>query len=502
MADGAKVEFELAGVGGGWTDVTADVQRAPHNDPPIADYGIPGVGPADRTASTGTHTFTLQNHTPAGYYSLEHANKRAGFAIGIGVRLSYLIGATRYYKSIGRLAVVVPSAGSTRPIVKCTAVDWMDSAARYRLTSLAMQTNKRADELITSVVAAMPDQPVSVSYDTGSETYVLSLDQTVEAAAELQKIVASEFGFLYLRGDTTGGGKLVFKSRTSRLVAGAADAAFTDDEIQGLDVPYNRDEVLNVIRAVTHPRTQDGAATTVLYQLQSTPLVTAGDTVELAGDYTDPNQRAVRVSGKDMVAPVATTDYLMNSQADGLGSNLTANFTVTAAYTGNAVFYTITNNGAVDGYITFLRSRGRGIYDFSPVTAKAISQDSIDAYGQQDADVDMPYQSDPTVGEAVAGFVRTRYSTPIGASTIKLQVIGSTAALLLQVIAREPGDRITITESQTGLDIAGFINHVRLTLGVVPTATWTIYRAEPVGYWNLEVPGYSELGLTTRLAPL
>lgn len=504
-----KIEVELAGFGAGWADISADVLQ----DPPIhCEYGITGSGPMDRVADTGTLTFALKNNAGnsgglLGYYSLEHANKRSGWDLGIRVRFSYTIGATTYYKFIGRLSEVAPAAGRfQRLAVICTALDWMDEAARYRLATLAMQSNKRADELIALVAAAVPVQPVSSSYDTGTETYVLSLDETVEALTELQKIAMSELGLIYLKGDTTGGGKLRLESRLARLSAGAAAATLTDSELQGLEVLYDREQVINKVFAKTHPRTEDAAATSVLFDLQGTPLVTAGSTIRLTGDYTDPNQRAIKVTGRNMVAPVATTHYLMNAASDGSGANLTANFTVTAAYTGSAVFYDITNNGAVDGYITFLQAVGRGVYDFEPVEAQAFDSASITAYGEHDVQIDMPYQSDANIGEAVAGFVRSHYADPPGASatSVSFQATPATSSLKTHAYAREPGDRITVTETATGLDHTYFINSVTLDLypADVVQVSWGLYRGEERGYWNLEVPGYSELGLTTRLAPL
>jgi hypothetical protein len=499
-----KVELELGGLGLGWTDVSGDLSLVPS----VLQYGIFGTGPLDRTADTGTAAFTLNNsrsnsaHT-RGYYSLEHGSKRAGFDLGIRVRVGYVIGATTYTKFIGRLQVATPTPGLLPQQVRCVAVDWFDAAARTKLTTIALQSNKRADELLALIVAAVTDQPTSTSFDTGHETYLLAMDEASQALTEIDKVTRSEFGFTYLKGTTTGGNILKHESRLSRLTPSAASYAFTDSNLVGLTLEPDQGGIYNSVEAITHPRTQDAAATTVLFSLQSKSLVTAGASIQISGSYTDPTQRAVRISGMDMVVPVSGTDYVMNSAADGSGSNLTANFTVTASYAGDAVFYTITNNGAVDGYITTLQARGRGVYDFQPVYSKATSSSSITAYGRQDLEIDMPYQSDTAVGTAVASFVRTRWSTVAGGTHIKVRVMGLTAALLAQVIAREPGDVVSITETTTGLNITGFINAVTLTFSeYAPVVEWVIYRAEPVGYWNLDHVGRSELGTTTRLAPL
>lgn len=507
MADGPVVEIELSGVGAGWTDITTDVSALAPIRP---SYGIAGSGPNDRVAGTGTLTFSLRNENPTtaakGYYSPESANVRTGFALGVRVRFSYLIGATTYRKFIGRLKSIRPTAGKNiQPqLVECEVVDWMEEAARHRLASLATQTNKRADELLTSVAAAVPTQPISTTFDTGSETYVLALDETVEAISEIGKITFSEFGFCYIRGNTSSGGNLRFESRTARLPVGTVSGTFTDSEIASLSMSYDADQLVNLVDATTHPRTQDSSTTSLLFELQGTPLVTAGQTIKINGEYTDPTQRAVRVSGMDMVNPAATTHYTMNTVSTGGGTDLTANFTVSAAYTGSVVFYTITNNSTQDGYITKLNALGRGLYDFEPIGNRASDTGSIDDQGERYLNIDMPYQSDAAVGKSVAEFVLRHYSDLGGSAECRVGIRATTTALTDQVIAREPGDQITITETMTGLDHNFYINSVDLSIvkGEPALAEWGLFRAEPRGYWNLEVIGYGELDLTTYLAPL
>src|SRR5262245_22310894 len=123
------LELEFPGTPPAWVDVTRDVRA----DTPIRlEYGIQGAGPTDRVASTGALTFALNNAAnnsarTVGYYSPNHPSVRAGFGIGMGVRLSFLYEGTRYYKWRGTLQSIQPSPGVYgNKRVLCTAVDWMD----------------------------------------------------------------------------------------------------------------------------------------------------------------------------------------------------------------------------------------------------------------------------------------------------------------------------------------------------------------------------------------
>ena len=146
------LQCELAGAGGGWTDITADTRIGVQ--PLEIDYGINGSGPLDRIASTGTMTWAMDNSVSnsggvVGYYSPGHTNARAGWDIGIGVRCKLTYGGTDYYKGLGTLITVIPDAGQyQRQAVLCTAVDWMDEAAITRIRGIGIQTNQRSDQII------------------------------------------------------------------------------------------------------------------------------------------------------------------------------------------------------------------------------------------------------------------------------------------------------------------------------------------------------------------
>jgi hypothetical protein len=64
---------------------------------------------------------------------------------------------------------------------------------------------------------------------------------------------------------------------------------------------------------------------------------------------------------KNLQAPVATTDYLMNSAADGSGTNRTSSFTVTANPLYGMRSRLTISAGAYDGYVTLLKIRGKVI---------------------------------------------------------------------------------------------------------------------------------------------
>jgi hypothetical protein len=501
------VQLQMQFTSGVWTNVWGDTRTSV---PVRLQYGIGGTGPADRVADTGTLTFALDNSEAnsaglLGYYAPGHANARSGFEVGIPVRLHIAYSGTAYFKFVGTLVDITPEAGQKRGRrTFCTAVDWMDEAANQRIRLLPTQVDQRGDQLVTTILANMTKQPTATSLATGQDTFPYALDNSRDERftplTEFQRIAMSELGFIFVKGDTSTGGVLVFQDRHARPSSGAAAYTLNDTMVE-LRASRTRDKVYNRVKVATHPRVVDAAATTVLYTLTGTPLVAAGATINIQGQYRDPNQRALRVGGKEMVAATATTDYTMNSAADGSGSNLTANFTVTATYGGNSVSYAVANTGATAGYITLLQARGKGVYDYAPLIAEAIDSTSRTAYGENVLEVDMPMQEELEVGQNAADYLVQAWGSPLTlVDTVEFWANASDA-LTLAALGAEPSTRVTLTETATGVDRDFFINGISLTITAPDfiRAAWKVTPTDPWGVWLLGITGASELGETTRL---
>lgn len=303
-----EIEAELDGAGNGWTDLTADARY-----PIQLSYGIEGGGPLDLVAGAGSMTFSLSNGrrrgNPVGYYSPGNANCRAGFQIGIPVRFRYVLEGATYFKFAGWLETVSPSAGQYRGLVsECLVLDWMSQAERY-FPNVVTQVNKRADEIIAALVAAVPRQPIDTDLDVGDSTFPYALDnsesESQSVLTECQRLMQSEFGRLYIKGDTTAGGLLRFEKRTARLAPMVVATVDDQGGLAEISAPHRRDLLVNRVKATVHPRRVDSGATTVLFTNQGQPSIAAGATIRITGYYNDPANRASRVGGKDMVTPIA-----------------------------------------------------------------------------------------------------------------------------------------------------------------------------------------------------
>lgn len=502
------VEVELSGVGLGWTDITADVLRSYGIN---LRTGIQGGGPADLVASAGTARFGLNNSernsaTTLGYYSRFNTSKRSGWDIGINCRIRFQDPntGTYYTRFIGRIDSIVPLPGVHGPrAVEVTVADWLEEAALWPLTpDIGEQVGQRGDEILTAILAQMPRQPTATSFDPTVERYLFALDQhgtgQQTALAELGNLARSELGYIFVKGD----GTLRFEGRHARLLDTSSDWTLTDADEAALDIPTDRTDILNTIRVTVHSRIEDEFPTTLVYEQATPVLVRAGETKELIGPYRDPIT-GNPTGATDLQSQVSGVDFIANTNTDGSGADLTSNFSVVVQSGGSDARFTVTNSGLSSGYLTVNRIFGKGLRDQGTIQSEAIDSLSVDDNGVRAMTFDMPYQSDANIGQAVANYRLAKYASVIPWAK-RVEVAVRTSTQLAQALARDISDRLTISETVTGLNASYFINGIdwRLTRNGHVRVTYTLAPAYDPFSGNYWVLGTSTLGTNTIPAPI
>jgi hypothetical protein len=486
-----------------WTDVTSDVLGS---FPLVYERGIRDDRPSNRVASTGALTFAMNNLGSnsggvTGYYSPGHASCRAGFAKGTPVRV--LTGSDVQF--IGRLRTIAPAPGRQgNGVVKVMATDFIDQCALFLMETTPILEDVRGDQVFEAIVALMPNQPHGFSVDPGSETYPLVLDNTrdeaVSALAEFHRLAVSELGLIYVRRT----GELVYEARSTRIGTPTASVTLADT-MHGLEVAEVSADVLNRVQITVHPRVVDSAATTVLFATANPIAIAAGETKVIMGPYRTPSMPGVttRVGGVDMVTPVATTDYLMNSLSDGTGTNLTTSLTVTANYGANGVRLVLASTAAEPAYITFLQCRGKGIYDFRTEVLRAQNDGAVASDGVNALTLDMVYQQDPNVGKSLADYLLAGYGDLDGTRVKRVMMLPDAAGMPANLLTKDISDRAAVSETITGATGEYYINGVKHEFQnrTLPAVTWWLSPASAQAYWILDLVGASELDSNAILAP-
>jgi hypothetical protein len=503
----AKLEIELSGFGNGWTNISADLAGGMGER---VFWGLPGSSPRDRIAKTGELHFALKNdasnHTHlTGAYSPDHVNRLAGFAEGIRVRYSQVVGAETFVLHVGTLDSIIPDpdplGGSM--LVTCVSVDYMDDLARAPCSSVSVLQNVRDDQLFSSLVATMPRQPESIQVTNGPDTFVVALDK-IDAKTRiysvLQDVCMSSLSLCYVKGQT-----LVYEPRSARALSTTPVDLF-DRNLIGLDAIRNRINRINSVQGTAHPRAVDAAPTTVLWSLaagsSNAIQIPSHTPIIIWAPYTDPVSHQA-IGGLNVQTPVAHTDFTFNGAADGSGADLTANIGIVVDAFGNTSKLTITNNGP-DGYLTAARLLGKGIFDFTPVMLQADDANSQINVGINVLSFDAPYQSSVATENEICLYIVNLYK---GASTqiprVRFRCPATDLVLAARLLRRQISDRIALGESLTGVSSTRnfFINSVDIVADNRNhlTVEWSLAPADQTQYWLLEVAGRSELGQTTVL---
>lgn len=511
-------ELDSAIIGGASRDLTQDVRIA---DEIQLEYGIQGTGPTDRIASTGTLQFTLNNMAnntagQQGAFSPGHSNVIAGWDIGVPVYLKVTYDSVTYYKFNGTVIGIEPLAGQYRDqYVRVTAVDFMDDLARARVRNVTIQENKRADELIDTLVTnSVTREPASTSYATGQSTFPIVFDNLLDSQTTvltaLGDCTLSELGYLYIKGGTAyKGGILTFEDRHARPKTITAAATF-DNTMVELVATRKREDLINRVYVVVHPRTTAGSAS-VLFELtttNATPEILAGQTITINCPFTESSINAYRVAAESLVTPVSGTDYVANSESGGGGTNLTSDIALSiTTEAANSCELTITNNAAVPAYLTTLQVRGTVVKDVSETVMSATDAISSSNYGEVDRRVDMKYESNAgEYGNEIAKWLLNIYKD--ARYVIQEFTISSndSAYNMEKSLALEPGSLISFTETMTGIAATGaggatigyFINGVRMNIskGNTIKTSWILQPASAQSAWVL---GTSQLNVNTNL---
>lgn len=462
-----------------------DVMRDPA---PTWEYGLPGNGPMDLVADTGTLSFAVDNSKDntaglAGYYSPGHTNCATWFSDGLPVMvvcathdsdlLFYLTTEAGEYLTTergerlttedisssgvrfrGYMTTARPTAGVFgEAITEVQCVDWMEYASLQKLGQIAIQTTKRADEALTTALTGFAIQPVATSFAAGVETFASIFntdDSTKQTMASLfQKLARNEGGgYIYLKGD----GTLRFDNRQARLATTAAFAlnATGTTPMNELEVLWDRQDIKNRIEVKMYPARVDTGADTVIWKLQKTFSLSAGASLVLTCPYRDPATGA-RISASAVVSPLVEATHIKFGTADDGTSHDLHTLTFPMVVGGNSAEITLTNTGGTAGYVNFIEILGDGIYTYEPMVLESEDTTSIAAKGERVLAVNLEQITNPNTAKAFATTLLGRYKDPV-ANIERVRFLANFdsdfAAAALTV---EPNTRFSIAEQQTGI---------------------------------------------------
>lgn len=432
------------------------------------------------------------------------------------VRLTSTCGGTTRPHFTGWLERIEPRPDLTT-VLHCAGVEALLARAEV---FLPLAVNQTADSVLAAVLAQvayppaisgywllgtarlgldtrLPDTATYASLEAGRTTfaYVGDWADGVSAWDAIRAAVEAEHGLVFVDRE----GRVVFWNR--HHLRAVLDVSFVATErAAAFQVIHDGAALVNHTVITCHPRAV-GDAPEVLWTLDAPLALPPGGAREVRARFVDDS--GARLSGLDLITPVATTDYQANSSPTGSGTDLTASVGVTLAAAGSSAILAFANDGALPAHLLAgAQLRGTRLTSWGQVDVEAADAASISLYGRRTLGLDLPLLSDPDEADRLARHLVLEGKDPRGrAETVTLHA-SSGAEVLTAMLARTIGDRLTLSDARTGHQADYHIVGERHTLargGLDHETTWVLRPAALQTDWRLGVSGAGELGQATRL---
>ena len=386
------------------------------------------------------------------------------------IKLSQFVGQTKF---VGHMTNIKPSSGEfDNPVTNVVAQDWIGYLNKQELGIQAIQSDKRADEALTTALAEFPVQPESTDFDTGVETFELifagdSADSSM--ARFMAKLARNEQGRIFSLGD----GTLRFEKQGTR--DGSQASAFTlDGTLSEIDVSYSTNNIYNIVALDVKTQITDAAATTELFKVGQGIKFLANQKMTLECNFTDPDT-GQRVAGSDVVTPVAAPHFGTTrtpANDDSHGDLTDDNYQVGGA----SLTVDLENTAGAVRYLNEFTILGKRITDYDRITVTKTNAASILQVGNKRYVNRLDLIEDPTRAENICDDILENYA-PSHTDTCKITVLANIdSTLASQLITAEVSTKFTAIETITGINKDFYIDKIRYRQDY--TLLWVTIEAE------------------------
>lgn len=375
---------------------------------------LQAVGQGFEKIPTGTAQVTLRNEDGRfdGWNTASPLYPNVGYGKEIRIRVRDMNStADPYPMFYGVITDIVPVGYGADAKVVINASDNMDFL-RNTVGRVAMQQNITPDAAISLVLTAAGwrwDRSLDASTDTIRYWWASGNRQAI---TEIEELALSFLGYFFISAS----GTATFKIRTN--ISDSVVDYVQEKLLKDVDNPQPYELGRNIIRLKVHPRTQ--AATGTIWQLVgNTPSILTGaaNALTLYANYTYNNEAVPAIN---VITPVATTDWTVNSASDGSGSNLSGSCTCTMTDFGDTAKLVFTNLSGSTGFLIAPKIRGDAIYE---VNASDITypSDTDTITKPRELVLDLPWQQDINSAVDIALVMGVFYSGSHPMPNIKMQ---------------------------------------------------------------------------------
>jgi hypothetical protein len=347
----------------------------------------------------------------------------------------------------------------------------------------------------------------NLAYELDIEELLIDAGQTtmtrwwtgegIDALNAAREVEQTEAGFLR----ETKTGKVTFEDRHHRFKGAhlISQASFSDLPAAG-KLRYREinqgdplQDIYNIIKA-----------SVVIYTLRTGDVIwTLGESGASSPSLPDGESKtfwAQASAVNEWTTPAATTDYTVNTLANGTGTDLTASCTVSVAKYTNSMRISLTNSSGSDGFITLLQARGTAIVESDPISIKCEDTTSQSKYRKRTFPIETRYIPSTEEAGYHCDWMLRRHKDPQPIIPIRYHA-NRDVAHMAECIARDVSDRISLDASNNcnylGVNSDFFVESIAHEVRdkTQHFVSYQLSQAD-MGYWIL---GTALLGIETRL---
>ena len=470
-------------------------------------------------------TFVLDNQT--GYFSPERAGPYQGLMDrNTPVLVQSVYGGVTIDHFTGWVDTVQPTPGTVQPrraVLNCSGIKQiLEKTTVY----LELMESVTADQVIDAILLQVGATPANLTgnwllgvtnfsemgektwladpadfwtLQTGLQIFPYVADtwaDGVTAMDALADVVAAERGRLFQGRN----GKLIFWNRAYLQTNVTSLFSVIDTTFETMDYRYG-ENLANVIRITISPRTISAAGNELLWEAED-DIVVPRDGVDGKGKTIRASFKSTEdgthISGRNILKPDRTRGTLAGTKLKYLDLAFEAD-----ARSAKMILkdQARTPSGTSRITVTTLQVRGQKLTTWKQQEFEAVDEDSLARRGRQEYVVNATLLDDEDFARQVINFELARRKDPRG-EIFSMTVRNHSQALLNQMLNRTMGDRITVSETQTGHSSDYFIvgeEHTLIDGTANYTTTWYLETADNQHYWVLGETDFSELGETTFL---
>ena len=377
----------------------------------------------------------------------------------------------------GFIEEIIPHPHLSEQDCIITATDGLDFLSRHDM-STALYKDTLTGTIHGYILTDAGWSATMRTLDTGQNTVPYWYGHDVKARFAQEEIDDNEQGFSYIDGS----GYFNFEDRHHRSTTThqTSQATFTNT-MANMTYSLNPRNVYNIIKTTITPWTIQ--ALTTLWTLQETPTIPIGETYTYWGEAS--------VSGDSVFVDAWTTpDATDYTATPDTVSIVTTKFART-------IKLAITNTGTAPVLLSLLRARGTYYNDQTKVTFKAEDSTSQTSYQKRTLEFDGKYQTDNATAQSLCNYAIGKYKDP--RAELSMSAMNQDDTILTNILGLEMSDRITIVNTELGLNAGYFIDYMEHDIsmgGKLHTVNYHLADCINEDFWCL---GYSKLGTQTKL---